>query len=143
MSREPYQVLVFLRRREDGQHKYLLLKRADMHVWQGIAGGGEDGEAPEDAAIRETFEETSISVNEVRRLSSVATLSVLDVVGSHLWGDDIEEIPEYAFVADVSEGIEIALSCEHEDSRWCALEEALGLLEWESNKVALREACLV
>lgn len=70
-------------------------------------------------------------------------LSVLDVVGNYLWREAIAEIPEYAFVADIGSDEAINLSCEHEDSRWCDLEEAMGLLEWESNKAALKEACLM
>lgn len=90
MSREPYQVLVFLRKRINEQNRYLVLKRADMHVWQGVAGGGEEGETPKEAAIRETFEETGVHIDSIRQFSSVAKLPVLDVVGSHLWGTGVE-----------------------------------------------------
>lgn len=58
MSRAPFQILVFLRRVINDEIEYLLLRRADSGVWQGIAGGGEDDEGPEDAATRETLEET-------------------------------------------------------------------------------------
>lgn len=143
MSREPFQVLVFLRKHVEGHYRFLLLKRTDMHVWQGVAGGVEDGETPKEAAVRETFEETGVQVNNIRQLSNVAMLSVLDVVGNYLWREAIAEIPEYAFVADIGSDEAINLSCEHEDSRWCDLEEAMGLLEWESNKAALKEACLM
>lgn len=139
MSREPYQILVFLRKHIYEQDHYLVLKRADMHVWQGVAGGGEDGEAPKEAAARETLEETGMQIDGIRQLSSVAMLPVLDVVGKHLWGADVEEIPEYSFVADVDDDATITLSGEHEDGRWCDYDEAMELLEWESNRAALRE----
>ena len=142
MSREPYQVLVFLRKRICGQDRYLVLKRADMNVWQGVAGGGEDGEIPKETAIRETLEETGVHVESIKQLSSVAMLPVSDVVGSHLWGAGIGEIPEYSFVADVDDDAAVALGDEHEDSRWCDYDEAMELLEWESNRGALREIAL-
>ncbi len=40
----------------------VLLKREDFRVWVTPGGGIEDGESPEDAAIRETFEETGYRV---------------------------------------------------------------------------------
>ena len=44
MSRAPFQVLVFLRRLDANGPEYLVLKRADLSVWQGVAGGGEGDE---------------------------------------------------------------------------------------------------
>lgn len=41
--RAPYQVLVLPFKKENGNIKYSILKRKDMKVWQGIAGGGEEG----------------------------------------------------------------------------------------------------
>lgn len=55
MSRAPFQILVFLRRVINDEIEYLLLRRADSGVWQGIAGGGEDDEGPEDAATGERW----------------------------------------------------------------------------------------
>ena len=58
MSRAPFQVLVNpYRKRSNGHFEYALMQRADDGTWQGIAGGGEDGETPFEAAIRETYEE--------------------------------------------------------------------------------------
>ena len=63
MSRAPFQILVFLRRHEGEESEYLLLKRADMSVWQGVAGGGEGDETPLMAAIRETREEADVEIS--------------------------------------------------------------------------------
>ncbi|MGY4745063.1 NUDIX domain-containing protein [Streptomyces sp. B21-108] len=38
----------------------MLLRREDMNVWQGVAGGGEVDETPQQAAIRETCEELGL-----------------------------------------------------------------------------------
>ncbi len=139
MSRAPFQVLVFLRRHRDGQDEILLLKRSDLGVWQGIARGGEGYEAPAEAAIRETFEETRVLVADVKDLESVEMLSVLDVAGYHRWGEEITSIPEYAFCADVVSDVSIHISGEHTDYQWCSMEQALKLLEWDSNKRAIRK----
>ena len=61
MSRVPFQVLGFLRRLDADGPEYLVLKRADLSVWQGVAGGGEGDESPREAAIRETMEEVGVS----------------------------------------------------------------------------------
>ena len=137
MRRAPFQILVFLRRDNDGIVEYLILKRVDMGAWQGIAGGGEDDEAPAEAAIRETLEETGVTVSGLIDLESVETLSVLTVAGFYQWGEGVELIPEYSFCADVPFDTPIRLSGEHTEYRWCDLQRALELLEWDSNKKAL------
>lgn len=138
MSRAPFQVLAFLCRQRDGKDEILLLKRADLCVWQGVAGGGEGGETPSEAAVREICEETGVRVSDVIDLGLVEMLSVLDVVGCFRWGEDVKAIPEYAFYANVPTGIPIHLSSEHAEYRWCSLTEVFGLLEWDSNKRAVR-----
>lgn len=120
--------------------EYLCLKRADMGVWQGIAGGGEGSEAPLAAAIRETFEETGVKTSAMVDLHSVAKLPVVDVVGSYLWGENVAEIPEFSFCAEVPYDTQIKLSAEHTEYKWCTAKEALDLLEWDSNKQAIRQA---
>lgn len=140
MSRAPFQVLVFLRRVINDEFEYLLLRRADSGVWQGVAGGGEDDEGPEDAAIRETLEETGVALSALVNLESVSMIPTLDVTDVLLWGDDVTELPEHAFCATVLADVRIILSAEHTESRWCGKDEALRLLEWESNKRAILKA---
>lgn len=56
--RAPFQVLIFpYTRAADGTLRYAVFRRANLGVWQGLAGGGEDGETPAQAARRETAEE--------------------------------------------------------------------------------------
>lgn len=113
------QILVFLRRHKGEEFEYLLLKRADMGVWQGVAGGGEGDETPIVAAIRETREETGVEISDIVDLRSVAELSVIDVAGCYRWGEDIRIIPEFAFLADVPSDAKIKISCEHTEYLWC------------------------
>src|SRR5438105_4352052 len=60
--RQPFQVLVFpFRRSATHDLRYAIFRRRDLGTWQGLAGGGEGDETPEDAAHREAFEEAGIS----------------------------------------------------------------------------------
>lgn len=143
MSRSPFQVLVFLLRQQEGQEEVLLLKRADRGIWQGIAGGGEGEETPVEAAKREAREETGVCLSCVTDLDSVEMLSVLDVVGSYRWGEGVAYIPEYVFFASVSPDTQIRISKEHTEYRWCGFDQALDLLEWNSNKQAVKKICAI
>jgi dihydroneopterin triphosphate diphosphatase len=62
MTRAPFQVLIYpYRRIQEDRFEYAIFKRADEGFWQGISGGGEDGESPLEAARREAFEEAGLA----------------------------------------------------------------------------------
>lgn len=136
--RAPFQVLVFPYRIEAGRPLYAVLKRADDGAWQGVAGGGEADETPEQAAARELTEETGMETRELCRLDSVAYLPVASVTGSLIWGEDVRTIPEYCFGALACDA-SIELSSEHVDAAWLPYERARGVLAWGSNRAALGE----
>jgi dATP pyrophosphohydrolase len=138
--RTPFQVLVFPYHQEaDGGYVYALLQREDAGYWQGVAGGGEEGETPVQAAGREVQEEARLGPDsELWPLDSLATVPVVDVIGSFLWGPDVLVIPEYAFgVRCPSE--RITLSDEHTAFRWFTFAEAVRKVRWDSNRTALWE----
>ena len=95
MARAPYNVLVYpYRRVGEGAFEYALLKRADAGFWQGVTGGGEDGETPLGTARRETHEETGISPGSAfLQLDTVTPVPVTFFGCSHLWGEDVYVIP--------------------------------------------------
>ena len=137
--REPYQILVFpyLKTAEE-KVRYCIFKRKDLEVWQGIAGGGENGESPIKAAKRETFEEAGIAIkNKFTRLSSISSIPV-EAISGFIWGKDTLVIPEYSFGVEVH-NMNIYLEDEHTTYEWLNYEEAVNKLEWDSNKTALWE----
>ncbi|MEJ9111367.1 NUDIX pyrophosphatase [Bacillus paramobilis] len=137
--RAPYQVLIFPYIINEDSIQYAIFNRSDYGYWQGIAGGGEDGETPIESAKREAFEEAGI-LREFPyiQLDSVSSLPVEDVVGEFLWGDDVYVIKEFSFGVQVPTK-NILLSKEHHNYKWLCFEDAVTLLKWDSNKTALWE----
>ncbi|MET3728351.1 dATP pyrophosphohydrolase [Fictibacillus halophilus] len=137
--RAPYQVLVIPFILKEHRVEYAILKRSDMNYWQGIAGGGEKGENPEQAARREAFEETGLGEDcRLIQLDTVTSLPVEHVVGHFLWGEEVFVIPEYSFGLEVYNQ-RLNLSKEHTTYRWVSYEDAILELKWDSNKTALWE----
>jgi len=140
MSRAPFQVLVLpFRHKLGGQPEYAIFRRRDEGYWQFIAGGGENNEKPVETARREALEEAGIIPDsEYIMLDSRNTVPVTGVTGEYTWGKDVYVIPEYTFgVKTDSEAI--SLSVEHTEYRWVSYEDAVAMLQWDSNKNALWE----
>jgi dATP pyrophosphohydrolase len=139
MDRAPFQVLILpFRRGTDGALEYAIFRRADMDVWQGLAGGGEDDETPLQAAVRELREEAGITAGVMIQLSAVGSVAVEHFSERASWDSAQRTIPEYAFGLDAT-NFELSLSSEHCECVWLPLDEALTRLEWDSNRNALRE----
>ena len=140
MARAPFNVLVFpYRKVADDEFKYALLKRSDAGFWQGIAGGGEDGETLLETAKRETYEESGIPPNSsFLPLDTVEPVPVTHFRDSHLWGEDVYVIPQYCFGVLVKDS-GLVLSREHTEYRWLMYEDAHRMLEYDGNRTALWE----
>lgn len=141
MTRAPFQVVVFPFRRTDSGVEYAVLQRSDDGSWQCVAGGGEDGETPVEAARREAAEEAAIPesrpVYRLQATSMVPIVYIKDWARAH-WPTDLYVIPNHAFAVDCA-ALELRLSHEHVDMKWAPYDEAYALLRWENNKVALWE----
>lgn len=134
----PYQILALPFIREKGKCYYALFKRKDMNAWQGIAGGGEEGEKPTEAAKREIYEEIGISPkSKMVQLSSTACVPVVNISG-FIWGENVLVIPEFSFGVELKSRI-IKISHEHSTYKWFTYDEAMKKLKWDSNKTALWE----
>jgi diaminopimelate epimerase len=143
--RVPRQVLVYvLRRRDDGPEVLLLKRRPEWGgFWQGVTGAPEWWESDIEGAVRELYEETGLdAAAQLRPVDYRYELHPPDdrSTWDGLYGPGVESVPEEVFAADAPEGWEPKLSWEHDEHRWCTLDEALGLLEWEENRDALRAA---
>ncbi len=136
--RSPYQILAFPFIKEGKNYSYAIFKRKDMGIWQGIAGGGEEGEKPIDTVKREAFEEISISPEaEYIRLASVTTIPAKNIHGIK-WGKEIIMIPEISFGIRVFSK-ELVIGKEHSEYMWTDLQGALDKLKYDSNKSAIWE----
>jgi dATP pyrophosphohydrolase len=140
MARAPFQILVLpFRRSSSGEFEFATLCRSDDGSWQGVAGGGEAGETPEAAAIREATEEIGVPPSlPFYRLDSQCSIPVHFFSERLHWPADLFVIPEYSFAVDCT-SVELRLSKEHVQQRWGPYKETRERLRWDSNKTALWE----
>lgn len=138
--RQPVQVLVHPVRWTEESWRYLMLHRTPQRggFWQGVSGGVEWGEELADAAARrEQGEETGLSPRQLHRVDCSYTFP-MQAEWREIYPPGTTEVVEHVFLA-VVEGAEPTLSPgEHDAWRWCTFEEALALLAWPENVVALR-----
>jgi 8-oxo-dGTP pyrophosphatase MutT (NUDIX family) len=124
--RRGQEVLIAVRR---GDEFLVLLRAPYKHAYWHLAGGGvEEGETDADAAARELLEETELAA---------ATLEDL--------GDDLgyDGVRVHAFATEAPPEWEPTLNDEHDDHRWCSLDDALELLRWEEPREVLRRAAVL
>lgn len=140
MARAPFQVLVLPWRQSGrGALEFAIFRRSDYACWQGIAGGGEGDESPEDAARREANEEGGIAPDSTfLRLDTISSIRVSEFANTHHWGPDRFVIPEHTFGVDASDQ-QITLSNEHLAMKWLPYDAAHALLTWHGNRTALWE----
>lgn len=138
--RQPFNILVFpFLANKNNIIKYALFRRRDGEFWQGIAGGVEDNEKMLEAAIRESFEEARIpNDSEFIRLDSVASIPATVFDCHELWQSDVYIVKEISFGVRLNKK-EIIISEEHTTYQWFSYEDAMKILKWDSNKVALWE----
>ena len=137
--RKPIQVLVLPYKYENEKIYYLIFKRSDLKVWQGIAGGVEANETVLMAAKREGFEEAGIPLNKKYiRLESKSTIPVNFIYGNFYWGKDVYNAVEYCYGVCIN-NVDIVISEEHLEYKWVTCEEAFKMFKWDSNRNALWE----
>ena len=137
--RAPFQILAIPYRKGRDGYLYCVLRRADNGQVQFVAGGGEDGETPSGAAVREIREETGAVTASVVPLTSMAYVPADVIAERHRahWGEDVFVIPEYAFGFECD--ADPVLSDEHSGYEWLGFAGAMEKLRWDSNRTALYE----
>ena len=111
--------------------EYLMLHRTkkenDLNhdKWIGVGGKFEDGEAPEDCALRETREETGLTLTRWRYRGIVTFLS------------DLYET-EYMHLSTADGFTGTPKECDEGELVWIKKSELLKLPLWEGDKIFLR-----
>ena len=115
---------------DDGS-AYLMLHRVKKEhdvnrgKWIGIGGKFEDGESPEDCILRETWEETGLTLTDYRYRGLVTFVS-----------DEAPTEYMHLFTADGWTGT--PKECDEGELAWIKKSELLKLRLWEGDKIFLR-----
>lgn len=112
------------------QGQYLMLHRVkkendiNKDKWIGIGGKFEEGESPEECALRETKEETGLALTSYRYRGIVTFVS-----------DKWESEYMHLFTADGFEGT--LKDCDEGELAWIKKKDLLALPAWEGDKIFL------
>ncbi|MBQ2898727.1 MAG: 8-oxo-dGTP diphosphatase, partial [Oscillospiraceae bacterium] len=110
--------------------KYLMLHRvkkendANKDKWIGIGGKFEDKESPEDCILRETKEETGLTLTSYKYRGIVTFVS-----------DRWETEYMHLFTADAFEGE--LIECDEGELEWISPEKLDSIPKWEGDKIFL------
>jgi 8-oxo-dGTP pyrophosphatase MutT (NUDIX family) len=102
----------------DDQNRLLLMKRSDSGCWGPPGGATEPGEVVEDAARRETFEETGLQVGEMMLFG---VFSGPELYYKYPNGDEVYNVTIVYLSRDVCG--DIRLNGEHTEWRWFSADE--------------------
>lgn len=110
---------------------YLLLHRVkkkndiNKDKWIGVGGKCEENESPEECALRETYEETGLTVTDLRYRGVVTFVS-----------DEYEGEYMHLFTGSQFEGK--LKNCDEGELEWIPQEQVLRLPTWEGDAIFLK-----
>lgn len=116
---------------ENDRNEYLMLHRvkkendANRDKWIGIGGKFEDGESPEECVVRETLEETGLTLTDYRYLGLVTFVS-----------DRWET--EYMHLFTASGWTGELKSCDEGVLEWIHRDALAALPQWQGDRIFLR-----
>jgi dATP pyrophosphohydrolase len=139
--RRPEETQVFVCRRSG--EEFLVLRRSPVQggYWHPVSGALEEGEGAEQAALRELREEIAFDAGRfwpVRYEYGYAAAEEPPERQAQ-WPPGTERIAVTGFIVEVPPDFEPTLNWEHNDYRWCSLEEAATLFHWPDVGEALEE----
>ena len=140
--RRPEEALVVVHRPGPEGAEFLVLERAPdrQGYWHVVAGALEWGESAASAATRELREETGLdAVPEALEGEYTYRLDDEPPEVRARFDLGVTEIVLHPFAAEAPAGWEPVLDEEHVGYRWCLLDEAVALLEYEEPRAAIRE----
>jgi 8-oxo-dGTP pyrophosphatase MutT (NUDIX family) len=112
--------------RRAGEVLVLRRSQAGGGYWHVVAGAVEAGESDAEAAARELLEETGL------------TGRLIDLERSTLYPSPHGDVTVVYFSGEAPAGWEPLLNEEHDEYRWCGLDEACSLLHWPEVGEVLR-----
>lgn len=141
-NRMPQQVLILPFRLNSSKIvEYCILHRKKPKVWQWVSGGVEKGETLIECATREIQEELNIfeplNLQKLNSICSIPAYHFKEYLTN--WGKEILLVQESTFALEVTAEQTMNISAEHFEYRWVKYDDAMELLQWDSNKTALWE----
>lgn len=132
MVRKTREVAIFVYRGD----RFLVTHRANDGHWNVVAGQVEDGESYDDAAARELMEEARLAAPLLDLGARIPYEIEPRYLPLYVPGEHTVTVAAYAVEAPAS--WEPTLNHEHDDYRWCSLDDALALLHWRETKDGMR-----
>ena len=117
--------------------RFLVLHRAHDRYWHIVAGVVEEGETFAEAAARELHEETGLGPNALLRHVGMTQGYLVPEATRGEYGAGIDQVTIESFAIDAPPEWEPVLNEEHDEYRWCTLEEALAILHWPETREAI------
>ena len=119
--------LCYIERGEEWLLLHRVKKKNDLNKdkWIGVGGKFEDGESPEECVIRETREETGLTLTDYRYRGIVTFVS------------DIYET-EYMHLFTATGFTGTPHECDEGNLEWIRKEDFAALPQWEGDKIFLR-----
>jgi dihydroneopterin triphosphate diphosphatase len=132
IDRENIQAIIYTR---NPNLHILVLKRVQSKggFWQPVSGGVIPNEELVDAVKREVFEETGITNIE----------QILDLQYSFIFETSKSQqkmmMKDYCFGVEVEQETCVMLSNEHDEYRWCKIEDANKYIKWDFSRMAIQK----
>lgn len=132
LDRINVQAFIFTKSKE---FKILILKRTPERsgYWQPVSGGIEYGEEPIETVKREVFEE--VGLENVKNIIDLR----YEFTYRETKNGELMNMKDICFAVEVDDVFQVQLSDEHEEYKWCSVDEAKQYLKWEHNLIALEK----